>query len=108
LAIPLSQIADILGIALISSVVLTIITIALTLKILILTDVSRPWKLAGSGFIVSMFATLALVYLLFGSGSNRTFFFFFYFLYLATGCLIYTALRQLEMASDDPSGAGLG
>jgi hypothetical protein len=108
LAIPLSQIANILDIALVSSIVLSIIAMALTLKILILTDVSRPWKLAGSGFIVSMFATLALVYLLFGAGSGITSFVFFYLLYMTTGFLIYTSLRQLEMASDDPSGAVLG
>lgn len=108
MATPPAQIADILGIALISSVVLAMIVIALTLKILILTDVSRPWKLAGSGFIVSMAATLALVYLLFGTRSDIISFFVFYLLYLTTGFLIYASLRQLEMASDDPSVAGLG
>jgi hypothetical protein len=108
LAIPLAQITDIFGIALVSSLILSIIAIALTFKILVLTDVSSPWKLAGSGFIVSMLATLILVYNLFRGGPGSAPFLAHYFFYLTTGVLIYASLWKLERVSNDPLGAGLG
>ena len=108
MAYPFTQIPDILGIALISSVVLSVIVIALAIKILLLTDVSSPWKLSGGGLIISMMATIVLVYNLYQGNLDTLNFLIFYVCYISTGALIYLSLRQLEMTSRDPSGAGLG
>lgn len=105
---PFAHIPDIVGIALISSMVLSVIVIALTIKILMLTDVSKPWKLAGAGFIVSMIAVMVMVLNLFQGGLNVYHFLLFFFYYLTAGILLYTSLRQLEITSRDPSSMGLG
>jgi len=101
---PLAQFADVFGVVLISSFILSIITIALTIKILLLTDVSRPWRIAGLGLILSMVATIILELAMITGMNDTRYYPAFYVCYLISGILIYTALRRLARSGDKQPG----
>lgn len=108
MAHPLAQFADIIGVALISSLIFSIVTIALTIKIMLLPDVSSPWRISGLGFILSMVSTMVLALGTIYGISDGRYFSVFFICYLASGALIFTSVRRLARVGRSQPGVVLG